>query len=478
MKSNRNKTYVIGEAHKVHWWQWVTIRAFMACRFLSLIVSRQHGKSWLGRTVLEDFVFRFTRRKNPHALVVMKTAAQAYDVYFSHIDRVLSVLPEGIYNKQGSLGNNMRITVKRIWLKDPDYITIEIGGIGNIDSFRGRTSDFLLFDEAAYADADAYFKVLKPTLDYTGGLALVTSTVKGRNWFFENHNTFKDMNKQGYSSVNAIDFDVYSAQLKSNEWIMTEEAIYRRTGRMQIWGQEYMNDPDADLSVAAAPFSKIVNKYIEKNKNKKSLIPAVPIRKVFVVMDMGKINNNPAWELFPKHGGGVHFIGYKDDDPSQYAVLDRLAKKYKGYKIVLIYPEDVNQPSVMEGVTRLDLLYKYIRDKGYQRIFEIRDLPKTKSRANFIIDGVELINKSSFHLNLCEEGMRKLAGVRMKEEKATGFISPKDFAKNGNQHCGDATCYVAAAMLLGFMSDYRAAPIGPEARQSVNGQRSMIDLKY
>lgn len=54
----------------------------------------------------------------------------------------------------------------------------------NPDSLRGATLDFVVFDEAATAKADAW-PTLRPTLAVRQGKALFISTPKGLNWFYD-----------------------------------------------------------------------------------------------------------------------------------------------------------------------------------------------------------------------------------------------------------------------------------------------------
>ena len=179
---------------------------------------------------------------------------------------------------------------------------------------------------------------------------------------------------------------------------------------------------------------------------------------------MGKIGNNPAWEFIPDAHGNPVFVGYKDDDAGQYALIDRLVKKYKNMKIIIIYPDDAKQPAIVDGVMRIDLIKRYIAKKGYGRRVETRVLNKTKNRIDMVRSGVELLAKSNFDVEACLTGMEKLAGVRMKKDKASGFISPKDFDKNDKQHAGDAFCYVAAAIQTGYTHDCASNAYFPQAR--------------
>jgi phage terminase large subunit len=69
---------------------------------------------------------------------------------------------------------------------------ISLRGADNYDSLRGVGLDFVVLDEAADIDAEAWYEVIRPTLSDTGGHALFLGTPKGMNWFkelYDNHLT-------------------------------------------------------------------------------------------------------------------------------------------------------------------------------------------------------------------------------------------------------------------------------------------------
>jgi len=69
---------------------------------------------------------------------------------------------------------------------------ISLRGADNYDSLRGVGLNFIVIDEAADIDSEAWYEVLRPTLADTGGHALFLGTPKGMNWFkdiYDNHTT-------------------------------------------------------------------------------------------------------------------------------------------------------------------------------------------------------------------------------------------------------------------------------------------------
>lgn len=67
---------------------------------------------------------------------------------------------------------------------------ISLRGADNYDSLRGVGLNFLVLDEAADIDKEAWYEVLRPTLSDTQGHALFLGTPKGMNWFKEIYDNF------------------------------------------------------------------------------------------------------------------------------------------------------------------------------------------------------------------------------------------------------------------------------------------------
>ena len=469
------KEITVGEKHTPKWWQWYAIKAAKEASTFSLIVSRQEGKSWMMRTLLADFIFRFDGRKNPSALVMGLTVAQIYDICFSNMyNDIFSKLPQSIFNKQGDAKSLLRVTIKRTWLEEPDYITIEFCGAGSGNAIRGRTKDFVLIDEAAFVPSDTYFDIVRPTVAEVGGKIFLTSTVDPKegpdNWFIKNHKAFKIMNEEGDKKVNAKDWDVYTAQHKTDEWIRTEKEVYTRAGKLDSWLREFENNYMIALT-AEAPFSEHVHNILDEARRRGTADLQVSFEypTVFVNVDIGKPGNNPVWCWVP-HNGAAQIIDYKDDDKNQYDVIDRLVKQYPNSKIHIFYPDDIEQPAIMEGVSRLQLILDHIANNGYSHKVEVTAMAKTKNRAELVRRGVEIFKSSTFLVSKCREGLEKLAGVRMRVDKTTGHVSPKDFVTNGYQHAGDGFIYISAALdnyAVDFINnscynggDYAQMPLG------------------
>lgn len=111
----------------------------------------------------------------------------------------------------------------RIWFLSAD----------NPDSIRGFGFQGLVIDEAASMSVDVWNYVLRPTISQTLGWAVLCSTPKGRNWFYDMFTRGQDPNESDYASFRFASKD--SPFFPQAEW---EEA--KRTLPEDVFRQEYM----------------------------------------------------------------------------------------------------------------------------------------------------------------------------------------------------------------------------------------------
>jgi hypothetical protein len=62
---------------------------------------------------------------------------------------------------------------------------IEFKSADRFDNLRGARVDFLVVDEAAMVDREAWEPTLRPMLSDTQGRAMFISTPRWHNWFYE-----------------------------------------------------------------------------------------------------------------------------------------------------------------------------------------------------------------------------------------------------------------------------------------------------
>lgn len=109
---------------------------------------------------------------------------------------------------------------------------IEFRSADNYDALRGEGVSFMVLDEAAYINRDAWEQALRPTLSDKMGRALFVSTPKGRNYFFELYGRGLD--------PEFTDYESFKFPTVSNPYIAaTEVEEARRTLPMDVFRQEY-----------------------------------------------------------------------------------------------------------------------------------------------------------------------------------------------------------------------------------------------
>lgn len=424
------------------WFQYQLIEKFKNTRFLSLVVHRQSGKTSFGVWLLVDFIFFFDKRRNPECTVILSTSTQAFNVYFRRVHDIIRVLPEKLYKVQKSPTGVTVVTLKRPWIGD--WVTVTFAGSGNIEALRGWTNDLVIIDEAASLPSKVWYDVMKDTLDDTGGKALITSTQKGRTWFYKMQKAFEQMRKDGDMWVDSVNYDNVNSMLRSKEHNAQKERLAKATGEWVAYLREQKNNPDA-VDLEESPFALAI---IEKRSQPSYSISDPRLYGcVNVVVDVGKPDNNAAWMFVHGRDKLPIFIEYQDKF-NQRDLVDYIWKKYKGVQINIVYPNDVKQTSIMDGVPRIKLIRDHMaryRNMG-SRILTKR----SSSKKEFLLRAVEIFNHSKVDLVKCAEGMDKLSGARLKKDLKTEYVSYGDMVKNGNQHAVDSMGYVAAAIDNGY----------------------------
>lgn len=368
----------------------------------------------------------------------MKTAAQAFGVYFKRLHDKLNELPGTIYRVQKSQTGLTTVTIKRPWFKD--YVTITFAGIGNIDALRGRTNDFLIIDEAAFMPASVWWDVLKPTLDDTKGKALITSTQWGRGWFYQLQQLFDKLRRDGHTFCANQDYDNVTSMLRSTKEIEEAEILAKGSGKWAAYLREQKNNPDA-VDLEEAPYSMSVLEARSKNQSLTASPQQFPVLNVNV--DLGKPGNNAAWMYGVDNNKIVHLLDYQDEF-NNYDLIEYVVNTYPEHYINIIYPDDANQPEVVDGKTRYEKILEYLR--GHRRI-RTQVLPRrTGNKKNFMLRSIEVLQNSRINLLKCREGLDKLAGVRLKKDPKTEYVEFANIIKNGCQHASDALGYVGISL--------------------------------
>lgn len=109
---------------------------------------------------------------------------------------------------------------------------VSVRSADNPDSLRGEGLDFVVMDEAAFMQKEAWTEAIRPALSDRHGKALFISTPKGRNWYWENY--MRGVNgEEGWAS--------FTYPTTTNPYIDPKEVeAARRDLPEMIFLQEYM----------------------------------------------------------------------------------------------------------------------------------------------------------------------------------------------------------------------------------------------
>ena len=138
-------------------------------RFRVVSGGRRLGKTWLSINELA----KFARFPNQRVAYMAPTYKQAKQVVFND-------LLDQLYSKNWiEKVNQSELSIKLV-----NGSTIFLLSLDNYETIRGRKFDFVVIDEAATVDPEAWFTVVRPCLSDTNGHALFIGTPR-KNWFYD-----------------------------------------------------------------------------------------------------------------------------------------------------------------------------------------------------------------------------------------------------------------------------------------------------
>ena len=161
-------------------------------RFRVLVTGRRFGKTTLA---IRELCYH-ARNSGKICWYVAPSYRQAKQIAWVKIKKILKDL------RWVKRINEAELTIE---LKNDSRICLR--GADNKDSLRGVGIDFLVLDECADIDEEAWTTVLRPTLSDTQGLALFEGTPKGMNWFHDLYQRGQDPSENEWSSYQYTTID-------------------------------------------------------------------------------------------------------------------------------------------------------------------------------------------------------------------------------------------------------------------------------
>tara|TARA_R100001460_G_scaffold24466_2_gene49160 strand:+ start:509 stop:1753 length:1245 start_codon:yes stop_codon:yes gene_type:complete len=154
-------------------------------RFRVLVTGRRFGKTTLA---IRELCFK-AKEPNKVCWYVAPSYRQAKQIAWVKLKQILKDL------RWIRKVNEAELTIE---LKNKSRICLR--GADNKDSLRGVGIDFIVLDECADIDEQAWSEVLRPTLSDTKGSAVFAGTPKGMNWFHDLYQRGQDQTEEEYSS--------------------------------------------------------------------------------------------------------------------------------------------------------------------------------------------------------------------------------------------------------------------------------------
>jgi hypothetical protein len=169
------------------------------------------GRRW-GKTVLAAKIFVSKARKQKQMLWWV---APTYRVVKRGYAEVLKQLPDGVLDHDPPPDTNFDAG-RPVILRFKNGTRMEFYSAERPEGMLGAAVDFAVLDEAALMKSSIWNQIVSPTLiDHLGG-ALMISTPRGRNWFYEVWQKGQD--------VNQVDWDSWTFTTQDNPTLPEGEA--------------------------------------------------------------------------------------------------------------------------------------------------------------------------------------------------------------------------------------------------------------
>ena len=427
-------------------WQVEAMRIFRKSRFMHMTVARQTGKTEFCRLLLHDFLFHYDKRKFPQAIVCAQTFGSVNRLFYGPLYKQLEDLEaSGLLTlEHNKAKETAKITLRRPWLGDEAVIhfgSASSEAVGN--RFRGLTIDFIILDEYAFYGSDLWNSVFSPFLDNTNGKAILTSTVKGPNFYMELGEMFADQYIDKNPKYGWLNLDIHEAKVYSARWREDRERDF--VSEPWRWKQEYLNDFYAG-AMAEYPLGEVLT----QQPNLMVLCPDhnPQYHGVVVSVDLGSRGNMATWAAIRDFANpNLIMIHYEDDYNGIDELLADIWDRFKLYReILIIWPHDAKHSSVRDGDTQ----FKYIQEVcAKMRYIRIRHKVLDRSQ-NKLALWRETIQRSYIfrfaELNNVRRGLRKLKSFKFHRDTKTKLIEFGKVTDNGSQHAADSFAYMCESL--------------------------------
>ena len=382
-------------------------------RFRILCTGRRFGKTTLA---IRELCYN-ARKPNKVCWYVAPSYRQAKQIAWVKLKQILKDL------RWIRRVNEAELTVE---LKNKSRICLR--GADNKDSLRGVGIDFLVLDECADIDEQAWSEVLRPTLSDTKGTAMFSGTPKGMNWFHDLYQRGQDQTDEDYSSFSFTTLE--GGFVDSGEIEQAKRDLDAKTFR-----QEYQATWET--------YSGIIYYGFSTSENIKHFDPPLDNNIIHIGMDF---NLDPMCAVVSYISNGVVYI--MDEIQIWSSNTDELCqeihRRYPGKKI-FVYPDPASRQRKTSAGGRTDL--SILQNNGF--------VCKVPPRHMAIRDRVNSVNAK-----LCSASNERQVFIHPKCKNLLNSVSKHTYKEGtvlpdktqGFDHMNDALGY-----LISFLYPIRTA---------------------
>ncbi len=250
-----------------------------------------------------------------------------------------------------SLVKDYHLSEKFIELKNGS--TIWIKSADSPDNLRGEGLDFLVMDEAGMIKEDTWQEVLRPALSDKQGRAVMISTPKTQNWFYDLWTRGQDPEYKDYES--------WKLPTSANPYILPEEIEEaKKTLPDLVFRQEFLSEFLDDIGAVFRGVKKCI---------RGALCEPISGESYVMGADMAKYQDFTVLTVLNSKGDLVAFDRFNQIDYTfQMERITNLAKKYKAK--IYIDSTGVGDP-IFEQLQRSGLnivSYKFTNESKKQLI--------------------------------------------------------------------------------------------------------------
>lgn len=317
-------------------------------RFKCVIAGRRFGKTHLSIRQLAYYA----REPNKDVIYCAPTYKQAKNIVWKKLKYKLLDL---------NWVQKLNETELSILLKNGS--TISLKGLENFDSIRGGGYDYLVIDEFADCDPEAWYSVLRPTLADRQGHALFIGTPKGMNWAHDLY-TMAEQYPDEWASFQYTTIEGGNVQPEEVE-------AARRSLDLRTFRQEF--------EATFETFSGRVFYAFDRTKNLKKFEDELP-REIHIGMDFNVDNNSAVFAV--KTRDGLHII---DEIKLMGSNTDEMVEEIKNrlsQKSIVCYPDPSGSARKTSSGGRTD--HTILRTAGFQ--------VRSPHGHNPVRDGINAVN--------------------------------------------------------------------------------------